>query len=58
VTHGPDSRPIDVRVQLPRDVARQVEEIQKNNPEMISRLLVYGLRRQVIFNALAGQLEG
>jgi hypothetical protein len=58
VTYGSDSCAIDVRVQLPRDVAHQVEKIQKNNPEVISRLLVYGYTRQVIFDVLAGRLEG
>jgi len=53
VTYGSDSYAIDVRVKLPRDVAHHLEEIQKNNPEVISRLLVYGVTRQVIFDALA-----
>jgi hypothetical protein len=57
VTYGSDSCAIDVRVKLPRDVAHQVEEIQKNNPEVISRLLVYGITRQVIFDALALPFE-
>jgi hypothetical protein len=58
VTYGSDSCAIDVRVQLPRDVAHQVQKIQKNNPQVISRLLVYGYTRQVIFDVLAGRVGG
>jgi len=38
---------LDVR--LPRDVAAQAEEIQKTDPEFLSRVVLYGLTRRTIY---------
>jgi hypothetical protein len=44
---------VDLRVQLPRAVAAEVEEVQRRDPEMLSRILLYGLTRRAIFEHLA-----
>jgi hypothetical protein len=46
---------VDVRVQLPKDVAAELEEVQRRDPEMISRLVLYAVTRRTIFDHLATQ---
>jgi len=43
---------IDLTVRLPRDIAAQAEEIQKSDPEFLSRLVLYGLTRRSIYRHL------
>lgn len=50
---------IDLKVQLPRTVALEVEEVQRSDPELLSRMLVYAVARRRIFDRLAvGGLHG
>jgi hypothetical protein len=44
---------VDVRVQLPRSVAAEVDEVQKRDPEMLSRVVMYAVTRRIIFDHLA-----
>jgi hypothetical protein len=44
---------VDVRVQLPRAVAAEVEEVQRRDPEFLSRIVLYGLTRRVIYRCLS-----
>jgi hypothetical protein len=44
---------VDVRVSLPRGVAAEVEEVQKRDPEMLSRMVMYAVTRRTIFDHLA-----
>lgn len=41
---------LDVR--LPRDMAQQAEEVQRSDPEFLSRVVLYGLTRRSIFRHL------
>jgi hypothetical protein len=43
---------VDLRVELPRPVAAEVEEVQREHPEMLSRLLVYAVTRRTFYNQL------
>jgi hypothetical protein len=44
---------VDVRVWLPAAVAAEVEEVQREDPEMLSQMLVYALARRTMFHHLA-----
>jgi hypothetical protein len=44
---------VDLRVSLPRGVAAEVEEVQKRDPEMLNRAVLYAVTRRTIFDHLA-----
>lgn len=44
---------VDLRVRLPKNVAAEVEEVQKRDPEMMSRIVLYAVTRRTIFDHLA-----
>ncbi|MEX1182882.1 MAG: hypothetical protein WEF86_06575 [Gemmatimonadota bacterium] len=44
---------MDLRVRLPKNVAAEVEEVQKRDPEMLSRIVLYAVTRRTIFDHLA-----
>ncbi len=46
-------RAVDLRVQLPRTVAAEVERVQEQDPDVLSRILTYGLTRRAIYDRLA-----
>jgi len=43
---------VELKVQLPRDIAAQAEEVQKTDPEFLSRVVLYGLTRRSIYRHL------
>lgn len=49
---------VQLNVRLPRDVAAQAEEVQKTDPEFLSRVVLYGLTRRSIYRHLRDQAEG
>ncbi|MFQ5538305.1 MAG: hypothetical protein ACE5GJ_12735 [Gemmatimonadota bacterium] len=40
---------------MPRDIADQAEEVQKTDPEFLSRVILYGLTRRSIYRHLRDQ---
>lgn len=46
---------VQLNVRLPRDVAAQAEEVQKTDPEFLSRVVLYGLTRRSIYRHLRDQ---
>ena len=46
---------VQLNVRLPRDVAAQAEEVQKTDPEFLSRVILYGLTRRSIYRHLREQ---
>ena len=57
-----DLRPVTLSLDLPADVAAQVEQLQREQPEVLSQGLRYVVLRREIFNVLssaagAGRLE-
>jgi hypothetical protein len=48
-----DTCAVDLRVRLPRSVAAEVEEVQKRDPEILSRVVMYAVTRRIIFDHLA-----
>lgn len=47
-----ETRSVDLTVHLPREIAAQAEEIQKTDPDFLSRLVLYGLTRRSIYRHL------
>ena len=50
-----DTCSVQLNVQLPRDIAAQAEEVQKADPEFLSRVVLYGLTRRSIYRHLRQQ---
>jgi hypothetical protein len=44
---------VNLSVELPRSLAAEVEEVQRRDPEMLSRILMYGMTRRAIYERLA-----
>lgn len=44
---------VELKVRLPRSVAAEVEEVQRRDPEMLSRMLLYAIARRTMFDHLA-----
>lgn len=50
-----DTCAVDLTVHLPKSVAVEVEQVQRNNPEMLSRILYYAMTRRTIYDTLAAK---
>jgi hypothetical protein len=50
----PESRSVTLVVNLPADLADEVERVQQTDPEFIERVLAYGLVRRAVFARLQG----
>ncbi|MGD2152169.1 MAG: hypothetical protein PVG79_02805 [Gemmatimonadales bacterium] len=50
----PESRSVNLVVNLPADLADEVERVQQTDPEFIERVLAYGLVRRAVFARLQG----
>ena len=48
-----ETRAIDLQVRLPNTVAAELEEVQKSDPEMLSRMVLYAVTRRTICDHLA-----
>lgn len=48
-----DTCAVELKVRLPKPVAVEVEEVQRRDPEMLSRMLFYAMARRTIFDHLA-----
>ena len=49
-----ETRTVQINVRLPRDMAAQAEEVQRTDPEFLSRVILYGLTRRSIYRHLKG----
>lgn len=47
-----ETRSVQLKVRLPREIAAQAEEVQKTDPEFLSRVVLYGLTRRSIYKHL------
>ena len=52
-----ETRSVQINVRLPRDIATQAEEVQRTDPEFLSRVVLYGLTRRSIYRHLRDQEE-
>lgn len=51
-----DTRPVEVVVHLPEDLAEDVEEVQKRDPDFLKKVIQYGLTRRAMFRELSHSL--
>ena len=47
-----ETRPVELVLQLPTDLADSVEEVRRRDPEYLSRVIRYGLARRAVFEQL------
>lgn len=47
-----NTRSVQLNVRLPQDVAAEVEEVQRSDPDFLSRIIQYGLTRRAIYRSL------
>ena len=47
-----ETRSVQINVQLPKDLAAQAEEVQRTDPDFLSRVILYGLTRRSIYRHL------
>lgn len=52
-----DTCAVELRVRLPKTVAAEVEEVQRRDPEMLSRIVLYALTRRTIYDHLVARSE-
>jgi len=50
-----DTCSVQLNVRLPRDIAAQAEEVQRTDPEFLSRVVLYGMTRRSIYRHLREQ---
>jgi len=53
-----ETRSVQLNVRLPRDIAEQAEEVQRTDPEFLSRIVLYGLTRRSIYRHLRDRETG
>lgn len=53
-----DTRPVEVVLELPEDLAEDVEQAQKSDPKFLSKVIRYGLTRRAMFEELSRSLDG
>lgn len=46
---------VELKVQLPKSVAVEVEQVQRTDPEMLSRILFYAMTRRTIYDTLVSR---
>ena len=46
--------PVQLEVEdLPRDVARELREAQNDDPDLLRRILLYGITHKIVFETLS-----
>ena len=50
-----DTCSVQLNVRLPKDIAAQAEEVQRVDPDFLSRVVLYGLTRRSIYRHLREQ---
>jgi hypothetical protein len=54
----PETCAVELRVELPTAIAAEVAEVQREDPDVLSRILLYGLTRRAIYDSLARGDQG
>lgn len=49
---------IELRVRLPQPLADEVERVKKSDPDVLSRIVAYGVTRRAIFDHLVAREAG
>jgi len=53
-----DTRPVELVLRLPNELADSVEEVRERDPEYLSRVIRYGLARRAVYRELLRSAEG
>lgn len=46
---------VDLRVRLPKPLAAEIEEVQRNDPDKLSQMVLYAMTCRQVFEVLASQ---
>jgi hypothetical protein len=52
-----DTRSVELTVTLPADVADDVEEVRRSNPEFLGKAIQYAIARRAVFEELNSTLS-
>jgi hypothetical protein len=52
-----DTCSVQLNVRLPKDIAAEAEEVQRVDPDFLSRVVLYGLTRRSIYRHLREQSQ-
>lgn len=52
-----ETQPVRLTLRLPKDLVEQAKEVQRTDPEFLSRVVLYGLTRRSIYRHLREQEE-
>lgn len=47
-----ETRPVELVLDLPHDIARSVEEVSHRDPEYLRRVIRYGIARRAVYQSL------
>lgn len=47
-----ETRPVEIVVDLPKEMARNVEEMNQTDPDYLRRVIRYGLARRAVYRSL------
>ena len=50
----PESRSVNLVLDLPNDLADEVERVHESDPEFLQKVLAYGMMRRAVFSSLQG----
>lgn len=51
-----DSRPVNLFLSLPSELADEVERVQESDPGFLEQVVAYGLVRRAVFEHLRGRM--
>lgn len=51
-----DSRPVNLFLSLPSELADEVERVQESDPGFLERVVAYGMVRRAVFEQLQGRI--
>ena len=52
-----ENRTVEISVSPPRDIATQVDEVAKSDPELLAKVLTYGMMRRSVYRHLRDRHE-
>ena len=52
-----DTCAVELRLELPKGAAEELEEAQRKDPEGLSRILLYAITRRMVFDHLMARAE-
>ena len=52
-----ETRPVELVLDLPHDIASTVEEVSHRDPEYLRRVIRYGMARRAVYQSLRRRIE-